>query len=1153
MLLAAAVLIAPSFVDWNAHKERITTAVREATGRELTIGGDIDVTILPSPALRVEDVRLSNIPGAGAPDMVRLDEARVSVALGPLFEGRLATVVTLVEPVINIEKLADGGASWELTGDGDKTAAGAPVLSKSEPGASDGPPVDVQLDSFRIVDGTVSYRDAASGVVERIDRLNTDISFETLKGPFRLNGEAVVRGLPISLSATAGLLKDEGALPVSMEMTVRGSASTVRLRGDVFKPTGEASFNGELTVSSEDPTALAESVAGASLPGVLAQAFSLEAGLTYSAQSVGLSAIDLQFGDARATGEIEVTLKGAPQIAVAVRAGNLNLDGFLEGGKSATEAPPTQTVPDGSLKSGNAPPAPPPRVETAQTSDFALPAGLDVTVTAGADVIQYNGALVRDVSFKSVLRNGALAIEDVSAVLPGNSTFKIKGTVTASDGQPKTDFKISGRSDNLREAMLWLGIDVSKVPADRLRRFSVSTDVTGTPQNLTAKNIALQLDASRVSGGMVMVLRDRPAFGLRLVVDRLNIDGYMPASMAPGPTAAPAEPSGATPRESAPDAASLGDRLAFLGAFDANIDARINTLIMSKTPLTNLALDMTVVNGGFELRKGSFDDFAGVRGTAKAKLLRTRDQPDFAMEYAAEITDRPRFARFLGNPPQLRRRNLGRLATSGRMSGTIDDVKFQTRVDILGGRIELDGDVSAPLTDPSFRVGAILKMPELVQIVRMGVDDYAPAAGKLGPAELTFKAEGTPTFVKLEDIAGNAGPVSLRGNADATIAGDRPKVRLSMSSSEILLDLFLPPEGAKRSEAEPVFRIVPAAAPARSASKGSGRWSKDPIDLSALRGLDAEVSLAMSALTKDRYRLKEPKLELSLENGKLTIDSFKAGFSTGTLDASGSVDAARSATAVALDFNAANVEVSDLAHALRDYQMEFGPIRLGAKTEGPVSVNASVTMGGRSQRDIINALDGKIRIAGQLRTRFSDETRGTGAVVGLAGSLLGNKVKELRGMTNAAEGADKLLAAFGGPSTVNGDMTVADGVLTTENLVVVGRGGRVLTSGAVDLPAWTLNTTTDVTLTGVSGSFLTVEAAGNLDDPFVKKIGGAVLQTRPAIQRPAASPANPLGLPIPGLGTPQRPDHSGGESTPKEPKEIRPEDVFKGILQELGR
>ena len=37
VLLVAAILIAPSFIDWNAHKQKITALVREATGRDLTI------------------------------------------------------------------------------------------------------------------------------------------------------------------------------------------------------------------------------------------------------------------------------------------------------------------------------------------------------------------------------------------------------------------------------------------------------------------------------------------------------------------------------------------------------------------------------------------------------------------------------------------------------------------------------------------------------------------------------------------------------------------------------------------------------------------------------------------------------------------------------------------------------------------------------------------------------------------------------------------------------------------------------------------------------------------------------------------------------------------------------------------------------------
>ena len=191
VLLVAAVLIAPSFIDWNAHKKQISALVRDATGRELTIRGNIDVTILPSPALRVENVRLANIPGAVSPEMVRLPEARISVAFGSLFQGRLAAVVTLLRPTVNLEKLADGSVNWDFTKAG---SAAVDTDAGGTAGADDGLPLDLRLDSFRIEDGSIGYYDAATGTVERIEKLSSDISFDSLKGPFKVDGAATVRG-----------------------------------------------------------------------------------------------------------------------------------------------------------------------------------------------------------------------------------------------------------------------------------------------------------------------------------------------------------------------------------------------------------------------------------------------------------------------------------------------------------------------------------------------------------------------------------------------------------------------------------------------------------------------------------------------------------------------------------------------------------------------------------------------------------------------------------------------------------------------------------------------------------------------------------------------------------------------------------------------
>ena len=51
VVLIAAVLIGPSLIDWNQYKEDFQAQAKAATGRDLTIKGDIKITVLPAPAL----------------------------------------------------------------------------------------------------------------------------------------------------------------------------------------------------------------------------------------------------------------------------------------------------------------------------------------------------------------------------------------------------------------------------------------------------------------------------------------------------------------------------------------------------------------------------------------------------------------------------------------------------------------------------------------------------------------------------------------------------------------------------------------------------------------------------------------------------------------------------------------------------------------------------------------------------------------------------------------------------------------------------------------------------------------------------------------------------------------------------------------------
>ena len=73
--LAVAVLVAAAAavlysIDVNSYRDEIAAEFRKATGRDLAIGGDIDLSISLSPAVVVERIAIANAGWGSRPHMV---------------------------------------------------------------------------------------------------------------------------------------------------------------------------------------------------------------------------------------------------------------------------------------------------------------------------------------------------------------------------------------------------------------------------------------------------------------------------------------------------------------------------------------------------------------------------------------------------------------------------------------------------------------------------------------------------------------------------------------------------------------------------------------------------------------------------------------------------------------------------------------------------------------------------------------------------------------------------------------------------------------------------------------------------------------------------------------------------------------------------
>ena len=116
LILIPALLIAPSFFDWNSYKPQIKEQVEAYTGLDLDIAGDVKLAILPTPYAYASGVTVRNSENGSTDPFLQLERLDLVLQVGPLLSGKVAlSSVELVKPIINLNQNAFGlGRLWGL-------------------------------------------------------------------------------------------------------------------------------------------------------------------------------------------------------------------------------------------------------------------------------------------------------------------------------------------------------------------------------------------------------------------------------------------------------------------------------------------------------------------------------------------------------------------------------------------------------------------------------------------------------------------------------------------------------------------------------------------------------------------------------------------------------------------------------------------------------------------------------------------------------------------------------------------------------------------------------------------------------------------------------------------------------------------------------
>jgi hypothetical protein len=700
------------------------------------------------------------------------------------------------------------------------------------------PPWLLALDA-RVEDGRVRIGEA---VLENVRaHLTAGGALEAVQA----EGGFTFRGLPVRFSTTLGRPGFDGVATLALTLAAAGASATAH---GVVLP--EGGFEGRMEVAGQD--------LGTLLPAPHAP-FRGTGRLTAAADLLAVDELALDIGGVPARGAVALRLVPALRLDIALAASRIDLDAWI-----------------GALRAAGHPP---------------IPTSLDLS----AEAAQFQGVALRRLRGAAVLEDERLTLTDVSALLPGDMAVEAAGATAAQ----RLELALRFKGENLRETLAAFGLPVAATDPSRLRAAEGRLRLVLEGTQATVPELAATIDGARVSGaGVLRTGGARPALGLGLTFDRLDLDGLVPAEIG------------------------WGTAVGVLGAIDANLRIAAEAFAWRGVVAERATLDAALENGRLAVRRVSARVAGADLAASGALQPGAGGAPTRLSDLSVEVTaasaeglatllpgDWPDRTALATQPAALR-------ITGG---GAADAVALRAEADLGELRVEANGTL-----DWHNRRGAgslTLRHP--------GAPRFLTQA--MGLRGLEWLGEGSLSMVATL-AASRAGVAAehfdlvvagLRAQGQMALALDAARPRLS---GRILAErLPLPEWRAHRTE---------------------------PLGLERLGAFDADLAVEAARLElPGALVLEEAAAALRLEAGRLRLDGLRARLGGGLLEGAVMVEGDASPPRVAAELRLTDATIGGPLFGM--------PIDL---TAGRAGGEARLAAAGHSPAALLATLGGELRL-----------------------------------------------------------------------------------------------------------------------------------------------------------------------------------------------
>lgn len=756
----------PPFVDWNIFKDRFEQEATRIIGQEVTVAGDVDLTLLPVPRVTFSDVRIGDREGES---MMTMQRFSAQLEIPPLVSGNVQfDQIQLDRPRLNINVDDAGQIDWSLGG------GTLPTVNLAS----------IALQSVSVTDGYLVFTDGRSGVRAELRNIDTTrVTARSLTGPWTIEGTGIANGTPIAFRVATGSLQ-ANALRVTGDFQVGGGpplAGTIHSDGTVSLADGQLAYGGTFRhqqfsapVDEEQSPFLVASASGD---------FLLTAGQLSLTDFAWESETGEGIQELAGSGVISFGTDARFNVDLSTR--QIDVDRLLGTGPSAPMA-----VGPALARLTRVPPALPP-----------LP--IDGHVQLSVPSVVLGGAVVKDLHVSADHVAGAWLIDQAEASLPGQARVGASGSLAV---YPALEFTGAVEVDARQPETFanWLFGPRGGAPIRSIGRLSLEAnaeigpggiDLTGVEALVDGKPLAATFQWRQRDGG-ARVLASAAAFSLPVQV----VQGL--AELRDLRVGGPANE-----------------------VAEIEVALRVDEVTTANgVPLGMIDLGATLSRDMLRVRRLRLDDFAGGHLSVTGAISEPFSVPTGSLTARLDandlgtlsrfartlLPDDPISARVAANAALLAPAHISTTLVVGEGPGVRIDVDGELARTHVDGTLTLAGERPDPLAtllawrDADWTARLSIENPdaarlaeqlgfEIAPIEDLGVGALrlspgAPAGSGVGPAILTVEGAGSPSSTFEGSVKGEFGGVELDVTGQFALpenAGPSLSADIALSSADI--------------------------------------------------------------------------------------------------------------------------------------------------------------------------------------------------------------------------------------------------------------------------------------------------------------------------------------------------------------------------------